>query len=74
MHVLLSQSSNRIQALANSKQLLSSQQDVFTFVLDSPVLLEELDEREHSVLDFFGHLEHFTESQVQVKYSASLIA
>ena len=37
------------------------------------MLLEELDEREHGVLDFFGHLEHFTESQAHVQESSCCI-
>ena len=58
---------NASQALANSKQWLSGQQDVFTFVLSNPMLLEELNECEHGVLDFFGHLKHLAKSQVQTQ-------
>ena len=67
MHVLLSQNSNCIQALAKCKQLLSNQKDVFTFVLGNPMLLGELNDCEYGVFDLFGHPEHFTKSQVQVK-------
>jgi hypothetical protein len=70
MHVFFGQSSSRVHTLANSKQLFSGQQHVFTFILGNPMLLEELDECEHIVLDFFGDLEHFAESQVQIQDSS----